>query len=432
MWIRALGGLGIVLVLLLFSLPAWVVWQSRDLPEVDDADLLPQWTEVAPERDAFVLLAKAAATLVGADRKIDDAALRGDGEALQELASLVDANAPALAALEGVLAAPAFQVPRVESVDQDASHAGRWLRLARLLSLRGLLHGPGSEEGRADLLAALELSHRVETANGAGLIEVMTAVAMRKAALDGLETWLGGSRLDAAAARELAHRLDRYRTDAGAWAGAVGVEYANLKRFVLHDLERSRNGEAPQMEAFHSLLPVRYYFHPKRTFQHFAERFRVAAENGGRFCSELASIPGASDEDSPSPLELFFSPNAGGQVLLAVGTPDYHRYHYRRCALDSRLGALQTMAALRAWQLERGELPATLAELVPGFLDVVPEDAFDGQPLRWSRERAWLWSVGHDGSDAGGRAGQTEENDTAEPTFPLRFVDSDAEGAHEA
>ncbi len=426
MWIRALGGLGIVLVLSLLSLPAWVVWQSRDLPEVDDGDLVPRWSQVSPEHDAFVLLQAAADTLVGADQEIPAEALRGDPAALTALAPLVDANAPALEAVEGVLAAPAFQVPRVETVDPDASHIGGWLRIAKLLALRGLLDGPGSEKGLSDLLATLELSRRVEIADGASLIEVVTAIDMRDTALDALTTWLGEGELDAGAARDLARRLERYRSDAGAWARAVGVEYANLKRFVIRDLERARDGQVLEQDAqaVHQLLPLRYYFHPNRTFQSFAERYRVAAGNGGRLCSALAPIPGSGEQDSPSALRLFLSPNAGGQVLLAVGTPDYHRYQYRRCATDSHLAALQTMAALRAWQLERGELPVSLAALVPAFLDAVPEDAFDGEPLRWSRERAWLYSVGHDLSDDGGQEGEAKAGDTREPTFPLRFVGS--------
>jgi hypothetical protein len=423
MWIRALGGVAIVLVLLVLCIPAWVVWQSRDLPEIDDADLLPRWSQVEPERNGFVALEAAAALLVASDEEIEPTALRGDRDALQELAPLVEANAPALAALELVLAAPEFQVPRIESSDEVGSNVDGCLRLTKLLAARGLLQGPGSEDGLADLFAALDLSRRIETARGAALVEVMIAIAMRSQALRALETWLGEGRLDADSARSLARRLAAYRSDPGAWARAMGVEYEFLKRVVIPDLERTRNGEIPgedMTQGLHQLLPVRYYFHPKRTFQRFAERYRIGAENGGRFCTELAPIPG--EGETPSPLRLFLSPNAGGEVLLAVGAADHHRFLERRCAADSQLGAVQTMAALRAWQLERGELPASLTELVPSYLDAVPEDAFDGQPLRWNAARAWLYSVGDDGSDEGGHEGEAPPGDTSEPTFPLGFV----------
>jgi hypothetical protein len=52
------------------------------------------------------------------------------------------------------------------------------------------------------------------------------------------------------------------------------------------------------------------------------------------------------------------------------------------------------MVALRAHQVEHGSLPAILEALVPRYLDTLPVDAYDGQPLRYHPSRRRLLSVG--------------------------------------
>ncbi len=66
-----------------------------------------------------------------------------------------------------------------------------------------------------------------------------------------------------------------------------------------------------------------------------------------------------------------------------------------------------TAIALHRHRLKHGSFPSALAELVPGFLQTVPVDFMDGQPLRYRREadgKFRLWSVGEDFKDDGGDA----------------------------
>lgn len=60
--------------------------------------------------------------------------------------------------------------------------------------------------------------------------------------------------------------------------------------------------------------------------------------------------------------------------------------------------------AIRCYRLERGELPGTLADLVPEYLPAVPEDPFSGESLIYRRigDGHVLYSVGEDGLDDGG------------------------------
>ncbi|HEX7619163.1 MAG TPA: hypothetical protein VF480_10655, partial [Verrucomicrobiae bacterium] len=79
---------------------------------------------------------------------------------------------------------------------------------------------------------------------------------------------------------------------------------------------------------------------------------------------------------------------------------------------DAQLQATRTILALRAYQLTHGNLPANLNALVPEFLDAVPVDDFDGQPLRYSVDRKIIYSVGKNLKDDGGddRTSQTQSS----------------------
>ncbi len=71
--------------------------------------------------------------------------------------------------------------------------------------------------------------------------------------------------------------------------------------------------------------------------------------------------------------------------------------------LAHRRNAYAALAAER-FRLARGRWPETLDELVPAYLDAVPEDPFDGKPLRYRRrpDGFTVYSIGENGRDDGG------------------------------
>ena len=62
--------------------------------------------------------------------------------------------------------------------------------------------------------------------------------------------------------------------------------------------------------------------------------------------------------------------------------------------------------AVERWRLANGgQVPASLAELVPNFLPAIPADPFDGQPLRYKKlvKGYVLYSIGENLTDDGGK-----------------------------
>ncbi|GJM24469.1 MAG: hypothetical protein DHS20C16_08840 [Phycisphaerae bacterium] len=76
-----------------------------------------------------------------------------------------------------------------------------------------------------------------------------------------------------------------------------------------------------------------------------------------------------------------------------------------RAKASRRLAA--TALAIRLYEIDHGHRPEALAQLVPDYLDKVPEDPFahDNKPIQYvpEAESPLLYSVGKDGVDDGGR-----------------------------
>jgi hypothetical protein len=91
---------------------------------------------------------------------------------------------------------------------------------------------------------------------------------------------------------------------------------------------------------------------------------------------------------------------------------------------ESLVSAVQGMVALKAFEGRLGRMPETLGELVPGYLDRVPLDFFDGRAIRYSQDRHLIYSVGSDLADAQGEWHYGEPCH-AELRFPIPFGTKD-------
>jgi hypothetical protein len=69
--------------------------------------------------------------------------------------------------------------------------------------------------------------------------------------------------------------------------------------------------------------------------------------------------------------------------------------------------ATRAVLALLIFERKKGVLPAKLSDLVDAqIIKSVPNDPFSGGQILYSRERRIVWSVGEDGTDNGGKAGE--------------------------
>jgi hypothetical protein len=100
-------------------------------------------------------------------------------------------------------------------------------------------------------------------------------------------------------------------------------------------------------------------------------------------------------------------------VMVKLLPPATTRVAVLDLRAHAHLDLARTALAVERYRLATGRLPETLADLVPTYLDRVPTDPFDGQPVRYERlARGYLvYSVDEDGHDDGGRERDPKNRD---------------------
>ena len=160
-----------------------------------------------------------------------------------------------------------------------------------------------------------------------------------------------------------------------------------------------------------------YSFKPNRTLNIFAGKTRMALKQSGR--PFAARLPIRHEINSE--ITAVLGGNMEGPYLLYGEVPNIdYRGH---AILISRYDIVRTTAALRSFHADKGELPESLGDLVPQYLDKVPRDHFDGKPLRYSKSEAKVWCVGKDLIDEGGiETDETEFSRMPDPMMQLKWL----------
>lgn len=98
-------------------------------------------------------------------------------------------------------------------------------------------------------------------------------------------------------------------------------------------------------------------------------------------------------------------PPTPSNMLVKMILPSFTGSALKFAQTQTMVDQAATACALEKCYLDRHAYPAALAELVPGYLDRVPNDVIDGAPMRYRLTvdgRYQLYSIGADGRDDGG------------------------------
>jgi hypothetical protein len=128
---------------------------------------------------------------------------------------------------------------------------------------------------------------------------------------------------------------------------------------------------------------------------------------------EITKLPLHQRQKASDALEAKLASMSNIHVLLKNHTPSLLRIIMVELRHIAGLRAARAGLAVERYRLAAGKLPDTLSDLVPVYLESVPEDPFDGNEIRYRKLETGfvVYSICEDLSDDGGKERAKESKD---------------------
>ncbi|MBN1443872.1 MAG: hypothetical protein JXA90_14270 [Planctomycetes bacterium] len=288
-----------------------------------------------------------------------------------------------------------------------------------LLRILGCARAGDAEPAIDDCRRLLRFGGRLLRAGGNARVQNLGGGAIYLA-VDAMARIADRGVLDSRTSRRLCAELEEYELTPELVAEMVRWEYYHWSQLIEAVAERPDllfyDWDMSTTEACRMLLS-RFLYKPQKAKSHVAASLRTAIANLEKPRSEWEK-PSGPEFGALDEMERLMALSAD------LGCYAARLFHHRNLVVRAH----RTYPALRGYQQEHGALPEKLEDLVPAFLDAVPADPYDGQPLRYSRQKRLVYSVGEDLVDDGGSSAEEDDDYTvwsrSRPGLMLRPWDS--------
>jgi hypothetical protein len=379
-----------------------------DAPPPDDADLLPHREPLPDDQNAYGLFeeayARLEADLTEAQRRFVSDVVDDEYDAAKAEDAL-KAGKDALALWREGLQRPGLQAPPIKGPGTQMPYVYEWLSLSQLADLRALhLQQQGKHAEALDAAMDAVRFGRMLMDTKSGVVGYLIGATVEGVGLARIRRMLPDARLSADILTEAVRALQPEQPIGTHYAAAMRVEYAVLVRAV-EDLKAGRAGPGSmEMEnlGYEAGLSG-FLLQVNRT------KRGIAAYLGPRMRQASQPLAEARLPDPPGwpgrrkAAWRCAGGNGVGHLMLVLILYGTEGMFELKCEREVRIAATRLLLALKAYTQETGRLPDQLDALVPGYLDAVPRDGFNGKPFRYDREKGILYSVGLNLTDDAGK-----------------------------
>ncbi len=429
-----------VLVLITVAITGWALFHAyfvADFAPPDDADLMPSRVDVPEDRNGATYFSLAREQLRLPKRGEPFmrewwVLWRREAKYNGEMAEyLWVRNEEVFRLVDKGLKCEVVQFPEL-SYDTWRLRLSAFLSVGDLANLhaRHLLKTGKEEECFQELLRAMRLAHKI-SGSGAGTHTYSEGIGMKLRTLHVLREAASEASLTKDELLTLSANLSGFGAQPDAVAEALRAEYAMWKE-AMAGIE---SGEV-DLSALLEGPPLPVGFKPNKTLHLFAESYRLMLQIVRVDRQEAQQL---SALHPPMPSDLHYRTSSNASFAEYWKNPQLMRYVYGNalgaafyvavssggfylqgvyaeddviCSLrgfrqalaeeNVALAATRLLLALKGYKLDHGKLPDSLDALVPGYIEAVPIDDFDGEPMRYSKEKRVIYSVGYDLKDNGG------------------------------
>ncbi len=235
------------------------------------------------------------------------------------------------------------------------------------------------------VLDLIRFGHRIQGADGR-LIEFLVGGGIKLQGLACLSRFIEKTRVGDGEVHAILDGLPAFHEEG--WRFALRAEYLWIANLA------DRVGRGELNLNLPSIVPARLVFKPQETKRIFGELIQAlldlpvlfpVGEKGRTWNARRERITRSS----------WFTPNYMGKWFCS-NLMEAHSTFSHLALQEFFLSAPKLLFALKRFHRDRGALPDSLDELVPAYLKEIPRDPYDGEKLRYDKERKIVWTAGPD------------------------------------
>lgn len=427
----------VIILGLNFGVPIVLNIVSHDIAPINDEDLAIQESTLSDSQNSYqdVLGIKDAIFDVS---NILEAYKKTNSWNTEAVQTALSKNAKTLELAQAIRAKDGYNNPYFKNLSSislsnwnDSSQRINpisMLQLGRLFELSGqlLLHQGKEEEALTETLKSSDVGQKIMETQP-NLTEYLVGIAMKNIGLSASQKILLGKNLSTATLLEKIVWLERYKNTTSGLLNALKSEY--LFSSLLFNAVQNGNQEELSMvyknigvsDIFGAGKIQSYLLQPNKTKQIFARFYRSAISDITNPCSTAKNNTPVPAITRPSPF-MIFTQNALGNILSQsmLRALDIPQQNIKRCNDLVLISITQVLYAMKAYKNDTGKLPPNLTDLMPKYVQKIPEDPYSESPIQYSYEKGILYSVGVNGVDAEGSTGD-DWTKMPNPTFRIGF-----------
>jgi hypothetical protein len=436
------GILGILIIGLLISLTFFNIFWGRDEYPVDDSDLWLTKIEIPKEENAFYFLTQASEKIyLPEEEKFElfTKIVEGKKWDPQFVEELIKNNEEVFVYFGKAVKLPYFQIPEWQDpktigIETIIPSMGGWINMAGLNSIKAnYLLMQGKEKEALDLIIkTIEMGQIIQDSPRPIFIGYLVGGAIKETGLQRLRMMIPELTLSPEVLKEYVVKLDQFKANEQGLIRAMKMEYISLTNTKSKTIDAVFIGELSPEELeklgieetpFKIKAAIKpkffYLYKPNQTQRIFTEYYRNFVDNANKDCYEIKLLE-IKFLVPYSKIKMLFTENIVGKIFHDIMVLNFSGLFDEKCHEDFSVIGTQSLIAIRAYQIDTGQIPSYLDELVPKYFSEVPRDPFDGKSIKYSPEKKIIYSVGKDRKDSGGN----EEKDwriMKDPTFKIEF-----------
>lgn len=418
----------VIIIILVILLPCILNLFTSDIDPIDDSDLKLQVILIPDEENAYFDLIKIDDVLYqpeGRKKEIIDMANNNSWN--QELAEdIISNNQKALELFSLAAQKPKFQNPILSNPDNIKPNIAlpplaSWKIMSEYSSIKAiyLLKQGQNEDAIEEALKSIQIAQKIQESQ-LTFIEYLLAMAMRERGLKNIQNIISSVDIGSNILKEHNINMNSFYGNENGFINIIKGRYG-WNAMIINAIE---TGDVEMLQMMGWKIRDKYpknnyYFRPNKTKKLFMEEAKSIIKNANQYCNDI-QLPKNNIELSSSLIKNYLTENVNGEAMFYINKGSINPLFEKKCNEDSLISATQALIAIKAYQNDYGDLPNSLNQLVPDYMESIPLDYFDGNQLRYSKENRILYSVGADGKDEGGSTGEDWKK-MPDPTFKINF-----------